>query len=144
MFCSERSKNRKEFNKHYFEFLNFLKTLIITEEKDKMFKSFYNKNLFLKKANPCFFIQKWYVSISIPYHNEIFNDNINFFLNKENYVEKIKNDEDVISNDVNKLQIERHLQSCIHDFDKLDEERKKYLINSIKKMTYLSILYFKK
>ena len=144
MFNTAKIKVRKQFNANYFELLDFMRSLIISIEKEKLFKTFYNKNLMLKKANPCFFIQKWYISISIPYHKEILSDNIDFFLKKENYLENITQDEVVSSSDINKFKIEKYLQSCILDFDKLDENKKIYLINSIKNLTMLSILYYKK
>ena len=144
MFNSDKRRVRKQFNTNYFEFLDFLRTLIISAEKEKLFKTFYSKNLMLKKANPCFFIQKWYISITVPYYNQILNDNIDFFLKKENYIENMRQDEIVSTSDINKIQIEKYLQTCINDFDHMEIDKKGYLIDSIKNLTMLSILYYKK
>ena len=139
-----KSSLRKHFNEKYFEFLNFLETLIVTNEKSKMFKSFYKKNTMMRKANPSFFIKKWYVSITVPYYQQIMNDNIEFFLNKDNFIHTIKNDSMISKNDYEKFQMEKNLQGCIQDYDKMSEDQQDLLISSIKNLTMICILYFKK
>ena len=98
----------------------------------------------MRKANPSFFIKKWYMSIAIPYHNEIMNDNIDFFLNKDNFIHTIKNDSMISKNDYAKFQMEKNLQGCIQDYDNLSKDQQDLLISSIKNLTMLCILYFKK
>ena len=141
---SSKTSLRKHFNEKYFEFLNFLETLIVTDEKSKMFKSFYSKNVMMRKANPSFFIKKWYVSITVPYYQQIMNDNIEFFLNKDNFIHTIKNDSMISKNDYEKFQMEKNLQGCIQDYDKMSEDQQDLLISSIKNLTMICILYFKK
>ena len=53
-------------------------------------------------------------------------------------------DEMVSTSDINKIQIEKYLQTCINDFDHMEIDKKNYLIDSIKNLTMLSILYYKK
>lgn len=139
-----KTEVRKKFNENYFVFLNFLESLIVTNEKSKMFRTFYNKNLMMKKANPSFFIKKWYISISIPYYKQIMEDNIEFFLNKDNFIDTVKNDSMITKTDYSKFQMEKNLQDCIKDYDNLSEFQKETLITTIKSLTMISILYFKK
>lgn len=139
---TEKSKISKQFLTLYFTFLDFLKTFIYSDEKLKLFNYFYNKNLLLKKANPSFFIKKWYESITVNYYKEILEDNIDFFLNKDDYDVEIKSN---LNNPIlNQLRIKERIVDCIEDFKELDETKKNELINYIKNLTLISILYFKK
>lgn len=139
---TEKSKISKQFLTLYFTFLDFLKTFIYSDEKLKLFNYFYNKNLLLKKANPSFFIKKWYESITVNYYKEILEDNIDFFLNKDDYDVEIKSN--LNSPILNQLRIKERIVDCIEDFKELDETKKIELINYIKNLTLISILYFKK
>ena len=138
----EKTRISKEFITIYFAFLDFLKTFIYSDEKLKLFNYFYNRNLLLKKANPSFFVKKWYESITINYYKEILEDNIDFFLKKDDYDVEIKSN---LNNSLlNQLHIKERIIECIEDFKELDETKKNELINYIKNLTLISILYFKK
>ena len=139
---TEKIKISKQFLTLYFTFLDFLKTFIYSDEKLKLFNYFYNKNLLLKKANPSFFIKKWYESITVNYYKEILEDNIDFFINKDDYDVEIKSN--LNSPILNQLRIKERIVDCIEDFKELDEPKKNELINYIKNLTLISILYFKK
>ena len=141
-YNKEKTRISKEFLNNYFLFLDFLRTFIYSNEKLKLFNYFYNRNLLLKKANPSFFIKKWYESITINYHEQILQDNINFFLEKDDYDVEIKSN--LNNNLLNQLRIKERIVECIEDFKELDEIKKSDLINYIKNLTLLSILYFKK
>lgn len=141
-YNKEKTRISKEFLNNYFLFLDFLRSFIYSNEKLKLFNYFYNRNLLLKKANPSFFIKKWYESITINYHEQILQDNINFFLEKDDYDVEIKSN---LNNTIlNQLHIKEKIIECIEDFKELDETKKNDLINYIKNLTLLSILYFKK
>tara|TARA_Y100001970_G_C14214827_1_gene849024 strand:+ start:818 stop:1261 length:444 start_codon:yes stop_codon:yes gene_type:complete len=147
MFTKNKKKEiSRQFIINYFSFLDYLKSFIVTQEKEKLFNTFYNKNLLLKKANPSFFVKKWYESIAIPYHIQILENNIDFFLNKnENeYSNELQNNIDINSENMNDLRIEERIKGCIKDFKKLDVFQKEELVNNIKNLTMLSILYYKK
>ena len=139
---NSRSIN-KEFLIQYFSFLDFLKTLIQKDDKMKLFNVFYNKNIMMKKANPSFFIKKWYSSITVNYHNEILNNNIDFFLNKNDYEKEIKNNFNEIDN-LNNLKFESKIKDCIEDFKELHPDIQNQFISYVKNLTLLSILYIKK
>ena len=133
----------KNFLVQYFSFLDFLKSLIHNDEKKKLFNTFYNKNLMMKKANPRFFIKKWYTSITQNYHNEILNNNIDFFLNKSDYEKEIKNNFNEIEN-LNNLTFESKIKDCIENFKELHPDIQNKFIEYIRNLTLLSILYIKK
>ena len=75
-----------EFNKEYFEFLNFIKNHI----DDTSFKTFYRKNQIIKETNPKLFIRTWYDCIGSKYHLQVMQKDISFFLNKEYFTSKNK------------------------------------------------------
>ena len=127
---TEKSKISKQFLTLYFTFLDFLKTFIYSDEKLKLFNYFYNKNLLLKKANPSFFIKKWYESITVNYYKEILEDNIDFFINKDDYDVEIKSN--LNSPILNQLRIKERIVDCIEDFKELDETKKMNLLITLK------------
>ena len=91
-------------------------------------------------------LKKWYESITVPYHKQILENNIDFFLNKnENeYSNELQNNINIDSENMNDLRIEERIKGCIKDFKKLDVIQKEELVNNIKNLTMLSILYYKK
>jgi hypothetical protein len=66
----------KEFNKSYFEFLDYIKK----HNKSSKYAMFYQKNYLLKKTNPKLIITLWNRRIT-PYHDNIINGDVSFFMN---------------------------------------------------------------
>ena len=63
-------------------------------------------------------------------------------IEKDDYDVEIKSN---LNNTIlNQLHIKEKIVECIEDFKELDETKKNDLINYIKNLTLLSILYFKK
>lgn len=144
MFNLQTKTLNKEFLNIYFSFLDFLKNLIHNNDKLIMFNRFYKKNIMMRKANPSFFIKKWYSSISVNYHEQILNNNVDFFINKNDYQNDIKQNFNEHIEDLNKMSFEDKIKNCIQDFKSLDEINKNKFIEFVKNLTLLSILYIKK
>ena len=66
----------KNFNTTYFEFLEFIR---IKSNENKGFIKFYKKNKILKKTNIKYIIKFWYSHITIPYYNNIINNDFDYF-----------------------------------------------------------------
>ncbi len=77
----------KEFNKTYFEFLDFIKK----HNKSGKFSLFYNKNYMVKKTNPKLIITLWNRRMAHPYYDKICKGDVSFFL--EGSFEEIDNTE---------------------------------------------------
>ena len=138
---SSKNKISKQFADNYIDFLLYLKTFIKTNDKMKLFNNFYNKNLLLKKTNPSMIIKIWYTKVSLPYYNNILNDNIDFLLVDSNYNSII---DDVENTEYKDNELMDKIKTCIEDYKKLNDNQKEKLINNIKNLTLLSILYNKK
>ena len=138
---SSKNKVSKQFADNYIDFLLYLKTFIKTNDKMKLFNNFYNKNLLLKKTNPSMFIKIWYAKVSLPHYNNILNNNIDFLLVDSNYNSII---DDVQNTEFKDDELMDKIKTCIEDYKKLNDEQKEKLIDSIKNLTLLSILYNKK
>ena len=138
---SSKNKVSKQFADNYIDFLLYLKTFIKTNDKMKLFNNFYNKNLLLKKTNPSMIIKIWYTKVSLPYYNNILNNNIDFLLVDSNYNTIIH---DVQNSEFKDNELMDKIKTCIEDYKKLNDNQKEKLINNIKNLTLLSILYNKK
>ena len=138
---SSKNKISKQFADNYIDFLLFLKTFIKSNDKMKLFNNFYNKNLLLKKTNPSMFIKIWYTKVSLPHYNNILNNNIDFLLIDSNYNSIIH---DVQNTEFKDNELMDKIKTCIEDYKKLNDNQKEKLIDSIKNLTLLSILYNKK
>jgi len=123
-----------EFNKEYFDFLNFIKDHI----DDAKFKTFYRKNQLIKQTNPKIFIKTWYERIGSKYHAQVMQSDISFFLNK-NYEEDVK--ESNIGNDSNTLLI--YINKFKDSYDTLDEIIKAKFMYYIITLTDKSFVYYK-
>jgi hypothetical protein len=123
-----------EFNKEYFDFLNFIKNHI----DDSNFKTFYRKNQIIKQTNPKLFIKTWYERIGSKYHSQVMQSDISFFLNK-NYEEDV-NDTN-IGTDSNTLLI--YINKFKESYDTLDEIVKAKFMYYIITLTDKSFVYYK-
>ena len=138
---NSKNKISKQFADNYIDFLLYLKTFIKTNDKIRLFNNFYNKNLLLKKTNPSMIIKIWYTKVSLPYYNNILNNNIDFLLIDSNYNSII---DDVQNTEFKDNELMDKIKTCIEDYKKLNDIQKEKLINNIKNLTLLSILYNKK
>jgi hypothetical protein len=121
-----------EFNKEYFDFLNFIKDHI----DDAKFKTFYRKNQLIKQTNPKMFIKTWYDRIGSKYHAQVMQSDISFFLNK-NYEEDVS----VVGTDSNTLLI--YINKFKESYDTLDEIIKAKFMYYIITLTDKSFVYYK-
>ena len=121
-----------EFNKEYFDFLNFIKDHI----DDPKFKTFYRKNQIIKQTNPKMFIKTWYDRIGSKYHSQVMQSDISFFLNK-NY----EDDVTVAGNDSNMLLV--YINKFKESYDTLDEIIKAKFMYYIITLTDKSFVYYK-
>ena len=115
-----------EFNKNYFDFLNFLQKQL----NDPTFKTFYRKNLIMRETNPKIFIKTWHSSITQKYYTEIMKRNISFFLTKD-YSSDLPSDLLLYMNKFKSI------------YGTLDESIKKEFIEFMFELTDLSFVYYK-
>ena len=120
-----------EFNKEYFEFLNFIKDYI----NDPKFKTFYRKNQIIKETNPKMFIRTWYNRIGSKYHEQVMKSDISFFLNK-NY-------EDDVSDSGESNTLLKYINTFKESYDTLDEIIKSKFLYYIITLTDKSFVYYK-
>ena len=120
-----------DFNKEYFEFLNFIKGHI----EDTSFKTFYRKNQIMKETNPKFFIRTWYARIGSKYHTQVMQRDISFFLNK-NY-------EDDVVDTGESIMLLKYINKFKESYDILDENIKETFLNYIISLTDKSFVYYK-
>ena len=120
-----------DFNKEYFEFLNFIKDYI----EDTSFKIFYRKNQIMKETNPKLFIRTWYSRIGSKYHTQVMERDISFFLNK-NY-------ENDVSDSGESNMLLKYINKFKDSYDSLDEIVKEKFLNYIISLTDKSFVYYK-
>lgn len=126
----------KDFNKLYFNFLDFLKKY---SNGDKMFNDFYRKSYIIKQTNIKLIIKIWYDNISSLYNKEIEEGNIDFFLNKNYNLEINK-----IGNYNNNYNINSYIDFFREQYTKLDENIIQSFIHYVQHLNRLSLNYFKK
>ena len=122
----------KEFISLYFELLEYIKSYL---NNNNDFNAFYKKNIILKKTNIKLFIKKWHEYISIKYYDKIINEDINFFMNPNKYFFQ--------EPELNEM-ILKYIKIIKDKYDEIDKNIIKIIMNKIKKLTQISILYFNK
>ncbi len=120
-----------EFNKEYFDFLNFIKGHI----EDSSFKTFYRKNQIIKETNPKLFIRTWYDRIGSKYHEQVMHRDISFFLNKD------YNDD--VSDMGNSNMLLKYINKFKESYDSFDTNIKEIFLNFIISLTDKSFVYYK-
>jgi len=83
----DKSTIQKAFNNQFEEFLEDIQSIFPGNKDISTTKSAL---LMLKKANPRMIITLWYSHVYLKYGNEIENDNIDYFLNKD-YTDDLNN-----------------------------------------------------
>jgi hypothetical protein len=119
-----------DFNKLYFEFIQFIKLHL---EDDHNFKTFYRKNIIMKDVNPKYFISTWNNRITKSYYEQICQRNIDFFLNKD-YTNDVKGESSMLMVYIIKFK---------KAYDTLEETIKTTFVNFIVNLTHMSFLYYK-
>jgi len=124
------------FNKTYFNFLDFIKKHM---NNDSKFNSFYLKNKIVKQTNIKLIIRTWDNRITQRYYNKIVNKDLDFFLNKSY-------EEDIVVNTSGETNgtILNYITNFKIIYPTLDENIQKEFIDYIVQLTELSFLYFKK
>jgi hypothetical protein len=124
------------FNKIYFNFLDFIKKHM---KNDSKFNSFYLKNKIVKQTNIKLIIKTWNNRITQMYYNKIVNKDLDFFLNKSY-------EEDIVINTSGETNgtILNYITNFKTIYPTLDENIQNEFINYIVQLTELSFLYFKK
>ncbi len=130
MVDSDKNLLMNAFNDHYFEFIDDIESVFVTDESIKRVK---NALLLIKKMNPSIIIKIWYRYIVLKYENEINENNINFFIDKD-----YKNDLTNISSSDNIITHINCLREPIRNMGKENQEKSfKYIQN----LCLLSKLY---
>jgi hypothetical protein len=119
------------FNKEYFEFLNFIKGHI----EDTSFKTFYRKNQIMKETNPKMFIRTWFNRIGSKYHEQVMQQYISFFLNK-NY------EDDVLDSGESNMLL-KYINKFKESYETLDDSVKETFLKHIISLTDQSFVYYK-
>jgi hypothetical protein len=120
------SSNIKEFNKTYFDFLDFIKV----HNKTGKFSLFYNKNYMVKKTNPKLIIMLWYRRMAYPYYDKILNGDVSFFL--ESSFDNIDNPE-----------VQGHIYYFKEIYQIMPEQYRSEFIKFVQKLTEQCHYYFK-
>lgn len=89
------------FNNHFVEFLEDVHSIF---PEDKQIKTAKSALLMLKKANPSVIVKIWKEYITSKYKNEIYQGNMDFFINKD-YSEDLQNagNQNTIMESINRL-----------------------------------------
>ena len=124
------------FNKIYFNFLDFIKKHM---NNDSKFNTFYLKNKIVKQTNIKLIIKTWDNRITQRYYNKIVNKDLDFFLNKSY-------EEDIVVNTSGETNgtILNYITNFKIIYPTLDETIQNEFIDYIVQLTELSFLYFKK
>jgi hypothetical protein len=129
----------RAFNQHFKDFADDIQQLFPDNLKIRTYK---NSLYTFIKMNPKKVIELWYTNLTIKYNNQILNEDIDFFLNKEDYADDIKNIKDDVIKGIG-LDVDNNLIEQLKEpISNMDEVNKKKAIKYVKEMTQLSSLYF--
>lgn len=126
------NKNEKKllfskFIEYYFILLNMIKEKF---NNNVEFKTFYAKNILLKKTNIKLFIRTWYEYITVNYKKNIYDGNIDFFLTNAN---------SIIGNEY----FTKYFHYFKEVFDTLEKNTLSYVVYIVQQLTQLSENYYK-
>ena len=136
-YMISKKESFREFNRIYFEFLNFLKKY---SNNNRWFSTFYQKNYVVKRANIKLLIRTWYEHIALPHNDKILNENDDFFLQYDFYSES-----KIISTKIKGglSEFDRSITFMKQKYQELDQDTKDLFKQYMKKLTYLSMIYYK-
>jgi hypothetical protein len=115
----------KEFNKTYFDFLDYIKRY----NKTGKYAIFYNKNYIVKKTNPKLIITLWNRRMHQPYYEKIKNGDVSFFMDSS--FEEIDNPE-----------VQGHIYYFKELYHLMPEENRLEFVGYVQKLTELCHSYF--
>lgn len=118
------------FVSEYFELLDFIKLHIGDNAK---FRTFYQKNLILKKSNIKAFIRNWYTYLTKQYYAKIMDGDVQYFFSEE-VCKKMGEQFDAT--------IMEHMVEIKHKYSETDENVINDILTRVKNLTTLSALYF--
>ena len=118
------------FNTQFFDFVTDIELVFSEDMSIKKAKMALNM---IKKVNPALIIKIWYTYVCSQYENEIHNDNINFFIEKDYKKDflYIKSSDDIINN-IDKL------REPVRNMSKENQEKS---LMYVKNLCILSKLY---
>ncbi len=120
----------KTFNQ---QFLQFLEDILVVFPSDVDIMNMKNTINTVKKFNPSMLIKMWYQYVWIPYSDQVMNDDISFFVEK-NYGEDIK----LLDENQKTIDAIERLRIPIRN---LDEENQIKCMRYIKNLSLLSDKY---
>lgn len=118
------------FNDHFFEFIEDIESVFSTDASIKRVK---NALVLIKKMNPSIITKIWYKYIVLKYENEINENNINFFIEKD-----YKNDLTNINSSDN---IMKHIDCLREPVRNMGKENQEKSFKYIQNLCLLSKLY---
>ena len=127
---SDKSLLLSAFNTQFFDFVTDIE--LVFSEDMSIKKAIMALNM-IKKVNPALIIKIWYTYVCSQYENEIHNDNINFFIEKDYKKDflYIKSSDDIINN-IDKL------REPVRNMSKENQEKS---LMYVKNLCILSKLY---
>ena len=127
---SDKSLLLSAFNTQFFDFVTDIELVFSEDASIKKAKMALNM---IKKVNPALIIKIWYTYVCSQYENEIHNDNINFFIEKDYKKDflYIKSSDDIINN-IDKL------REPVRNMSKENQEKS---LMYVKNLCILSKLY---
>lgn len=127
---SDKSLLLSAFNTQFFDFVTDIELVFSEDTSIKKAKMALNM---IKKVNPALIIKIWYTYVCSQYENEIHNDNINFFIEKDYKKDflYIKSSDDIINN-IDKL------REPVRNMSKENQEKS---LMYVKNLCILSKLY---
>ena len=127
---SDKSLLLSAFNTQFFDFVTDIEFVFSEDTSIKKAKMALNM---IKKVNPALIIKIWYTYVCSQYENEIHNDNINFFIEKDYKKDflYIKSSDDIINN-IDKL------REPVRNMSKENQEKS---LMYVKNLCILSKLY---
>lgn len=127
---SDKSLLLSAFNTQFFDFVTDIELVFSEDMSIKKAKMALNM---IKKVNPALIIKIWYTYVCSQYENEIHNDNINFFIEKDYKKDflYIKSSDDIINN-IDKL------REPVRNMSKENQEKS---LMYVKNLCILSKLY---
>jgi hypothetical protein len=120
----------RTFVSKYFELLDFIKSHIGDNVK---FRTFYHKNLILRKSNIKAFIRNWYIYLTKQYYAKIMDGDVQYFFSEE-VCRKLGERFDTT--------IMEHMVEIKHKYSETDENVINDILTRVKNLTTLSVLYF--
>ena len=129
----DKSTVCKAFNKHFFDFIEDL-LVIFPNSKEIMFakKSFSTVNRF----NVSLLIKQWYNNVYLPYGEQIANNDIEFFLQKDYSSDLKKNKDAKQSDDIIKM-----IENIRQPIAATDEINKQHSLKYLQNLNKLSAMY---